>query len=192
MAEYTRKYPDAPTPEEIKQGYAPSTVRRTPFVKFGFWTFVGLAVSYAIGWGTYKGLDALEDRQVHSAYRRSAARAPEPFTGLRLQPSPGHDTLDWQDMEALSTDYAKGLRAKKLWAGTASPYRSGFAGKAQISDQAVGQTAAAIQQWVAASAAAITRPAGEQTGARANDQGNRPHSTRSRRRTVEGTNGRTG
>ena len=165
MAEYTRKYPDAPTPDEIKQGYAPSTIRRSPFIKFGFWTFAGLAASYAIGWGTYKGLDALEDRD-QDVYRRMAARGREPLAGPRLQPSPGHNTLDWQDNDNLSVDYAKGLKAKKLWDGEAPQYKSGYAGKPKISDQAVAQTAAAIRQWTAASAG--QRPA---MGGKANDQG---------------------
>jgi hypothetical protein len=172
MAEYTRKYPDAPTPDEIKQGYAPSTIRGTPFVKFLFWTFVGLAVSYAIGWGTLQGLQLLEEREDQVQYRRMAARAHQPFTGPRLQPSPGneaspdHSTLDWQDMDNYSIDGAKGLKAKKLWAGEDVQYKSGYAGKQQISDQAVAQTAAAIRQWVAASA--TTQPA---AGGKANDAG---------------------
>ena len=165
MAEYTRKYPAAPTPDEIKQGYAPSTIRRSPFVKFGFWTFAGLAASYAIGWGTYKGLDALESRD-QDAYRRMAARGVPERGGPRLQPSPGHNTLDWQDMDNLSLDYGKGLKAKKLWDGDAPQYKSGYAGRPKISDQAVALTAAAIKQWVAASAA--QQPA---TGGKANDPG---------------------
>ena len=167
MAEYTRKYPDAPTPDEIEQGYAPSTVRRSPFVKFGFWTFVGLAVSYAIGWGTLRGLELLEEREDQAMYRRSAARGEQAFTGPRLQPSPGHDTIDWQDMDNLSVDYAKGLKATKLWEGDAPQYKSGYAGKPKISHQAVAQTAAAIRQWAAASAG-TGQPA---TGGKANDQG---------------------
>ena len=172
MAEYTRKYPAAPTPDEIKQGYAPSTIRRSPFIKFGFWTFAGLAVSYAIGWGTLRGLDLLEAREDQALYARSPARGEEAFAGPRLQPSPGnsrspdHSTLDWQDNDTLMTDYRKGLVAKKLWAGEASQYKSGYAGKQQISDQAVAQTAAAMRQWTAA--AATTQPA---TGGKANDAG---------------------
>lgn len=169
MAEYTRTYPQAPTPDEIKQGYAPSTVRRSTYVKFLVWTLAGLAASYAISYGVLRGMDALEVQE-QAGYRRSAARGLPERGGPRLQPSPGHDTLDWEDMDRYSMDGARGLTAKKLWAGQAPMYKSGVAGKPQIADQAVAQTAAAIRQWVAASAQSPTTKPGA-TGAAPNEGG---------------------
>jgi hypothetical protein len=118
---YERKYPEAPTAEEIKTGYAPSTISGTPFAKFLFWTFAGLAVTYAVTLGVIKGLDAMETAE-QSRYERMAARRPVEFQGPPLQPSPGHPTIDWEDMaikyKADNTELvSKGWTAQpgKMW-----------------------------------------------------------------------------
>jgi hypothetical protein len=104
MAEYVRNYTEAPSKEEIETGYAPSTIRGTPFVKFLFWTFAGLAITYAVTYGVTKGIDAVVQAEM-ARHERIARQRPVPLEGPRLQPSPGHDTLDHEDMAILAKSY---------------------------------------------------------------------------------------
>lgn len=143
MAEYIRKYPDAPTEEEIKAGYAPSTIKAGPFLKFAFWTFAGLAITYGIAYGAFMALDKVQELE-DARYERMSARQKEPFTGPRLQPSPGHDRLDFEDMDLLADVYAEQLKAKKLWRDDPAKLNNGRPG---ISDQAAAQARAALLQW---------------------------------------------
>jgi hypothetical protein len=143
MAEYIRKYPDAPTEEEIKTGYAPSTITAGPFVKFAFWTFAGLGISYAISYGVFKALDQVQIME-NARYEQMAVRQKQDFTGPRLQPSPGHDKLDFDDMDDLTRIYGDQLKAKKLWQDDPQKLT---AGKPGISDQALIQSQAALKSW---------------------------------------------
>jgi hypothetical protein len=108
MAKYIRDYPQAPTADEVKTGYAPSTIRGTPFVKFLFWTFAGLAITFAITWGATSGLAALEDAE-RGRPGRFARQREVPFEGPRLQPSRTHPTLDYVDMQKLNGEYRADL-----------------------------------------------------------------------------------
>lgn len=139
MGDYVRKYPESPTAEEIKIGYAPSTIRGTPFIKFLFWTFGSLAVTYGIGYGSYLVLDAVEKNE-QARYERRGVVKPLPWTGYQLQPSKQHEILDWEDMNILNNDYAAQLKAKK-WVD--DPRRPG---KVTISADTVSRTAAGIRQ----------------------------------------------
>lgn len=114
MAEYIRNNAEAPTEEEIKTGYAPSTITSGPFIKFLFWTFAGLAITYAITFGVITALDKVQELE-NERHLRLAVRQKQEFTGPRLQPSPGHDKLDFTDMEEMNAEYAKQLKGKKLW-----------------------------------------------------------------------------
>jgi hypothetical protein len=110
MAKYIRDYPTAPSAAEIKTGYAPSTIRGTPFVKFLFWTFAGLAITFAITWGATSGLNALEEAE-RARHARMLPVREVPFEGPRLQPSRTHPTLDFVDMAKLNKEYYEEKRA---------------------------------------------------------------------------------
>lgn len=137
MAKHVREYTAAPTAEEIKTGYAPSTIRGTPFVKFLFWTFAGLAITYAVTWGATVGIDAVNKAE-QERHARIARQRVVPFEGPRLQPSPGHETLDFVDMEVLADDYKKEL----IGMGWKQDER--FPNRLLVSDQVVASTAAAM------------------------------------------------
>lgn len=143
MAEYIRKYPDAPTAEEIETGYAPSTIRVGPFLKFLFWTFAGLGLTYLIAYGSYLALDKVQEME-HAGYERMAARQPETFQGPPLQPSPGHPTVDDADMDNLAKIYGQQLMAKKLWQNQPET-RTG--GRPAITDAAVNSARQALSGW---------------------------------------------
>lgn len=143
MAEYIRKYSDAPTEEEIKTGYAPSTIRATPFYKFLFWTFASLAVTYAIAYGSYVALDKVQELEDERYLRMSARQTPS-FTGPPLQPSPGHPSLDFQDMDQLNAIYREQLKSKKLWLDDP---QNPAAGRPAITDQAITRTRAELRTW---------------------------------------------
>jgi len=143
MAEYIRKYPEAPTEEEIRTGYAPSTVRAAPFYKFLFWTFAGLGISYLISYGAYLALDKVQEME-DARYQRMSAREPEPFTGPRLQPSPGHERLDFEDQAELDEVYREQLKSKKLWQDEPQNLN---AGRPAISDEAVSRARAQLRSW---------------------------------------------
>jgi hypothetical protein len=145
MGEYIRKYPEAPTPEEVEQGYAPSTIRGTPFVKFLFWTFAGLAITYAISYGSYVVLDRIQAAE-DARYKQLPVRRQAEFAGPRLQPSAAHPTVDYQDMSMLFDDFKDELDRKQLWRpDSANP--KGAYGRPGISDAAVAKTAEAIRNW---------------------------------------------
>ena len=128
MSTYERKYPEAPTAEEIKTGYAPSTIKGSPFAKFLIWTFVGLAVTYAVTYGVIEGLDAMEKSE-QSRFERMSARRPAEFKGPPLQPSVGHPNIDWLDtLEMYASNNAELVRKKwdsvptRYWKTSVSPF----------------------------------------------------------------------
>ena len=143
MAEYIRKYPDAPTEEEIKTGYAPSTITAMPFVKFLIWTFGGLAITYVIAYGAYMALDKVQVME-DEHYARLSTRQKQVFTGPRLQPSPGHESLDFEDQAELTQVYSVQLKGKSLWQDDSQKLGPGRPG---ISDQAVAHARAALRGW---------------------------------------------
>lgn len=143
MAEYIRDYPDAPTEEEIKTGYAPSTITASPFLKFLFWTFAGLAITYFIAYGVYLALDKVQVME-DAHYARLSSRQKEVFTGPQLQPSPGHESLDFDDMESLTKTYSVQLKSKSLWQDDPQKLSTGRPG---ISDRAVSEGAVVLRGW---------------------------------------------
>lgn len=143
MADYIRKYPDAPTPEEIEAGYAPSTISATPYIKFAIWTFVGLGITYAIAYGSYLALDKVQELE-NDRLTRLSVRQTQEFVGPRLQPSPGHDRLDWEDKQIMLDIYKTQLTAKKLW--KEDPEKRSY-GQAGISDIALAQAQTALKGW---------------------------------------------
>src|SRR4051812_3669300 len=148
MGEYVRKYPEAPTAEEVEQGYAPSTIRGTPFAKFLFWTFAGLAITYAISYGSYVSLDKME-AQEQARYAAMASRRQPDFEGPRIQPSAAHPTVDYQDMSELTDVFKDELERKKLW--TTDPAKTGY-GRPGISEEALKKAEQAIRNWKAPAA----------------------------------------
>jgi hypothetical protein len=149
---YERTYPEAPTAEEIKTGYAPSTIKGSPFAKFLFWTFAGLAVTYAVTLGVVKGLEAIQAAE-DARYERMAARRPAEFKGPRLQPSPGHDTIDWEDTRIMYAEHDAELVSKKWSSEPAKYWKTG------VSDVVVQRTAEGIAaQRKASPAGAATKP----------------------------------
>ncbi len=143
MADYIRKYPEAPTPEEIETGYAPSTVQATPFIKFAIWTFVGLGISYAIAYGSFLALDKVQEIENDQAMRLATRRNPE-MNGPRLQPSPGHDTLDFEDKQIMLDKYKVQLSSRGLW--KEDPQKRSY-GEAGVSDAVANKARAALQGW---------------------------------------------
>lgn len=138
MGHYERKYPEAPTAEEIKTGYAPSTIAGTPFAKFLFWTFAGLAITYAVTYGVTIGLDKIQAAE-DSRYERMAARKPAEFKGPPLQPSPGHMNIDWLDTAEMYQGHNAEL-VRKHWTSEPTKYW-----KTSVSEAVVLQTAKSIE-----------------------------------------------
>jgi hypothetical protein len=139
MGEYERKYPEAPTQDEINKGYAPSTIRGTPFVKFLFWTFAGLAITYVVTYGVTLALQAIQERE-DARYASLATRGKVELKGPRLQPSPGHEIVDWRETNEMYAQHNKDLAAKG-W--IAEPQRHW---KMQITDEVVRKTAEAMKR----------------------------------------------
>jgi hypothetical protein len=150
MGDYVRKYPEAPTQDEIDKGYAPSAIRGTPFVKFLFWTFAGLAITYVVTYGVTMALQAIQERE-DARYASLANRGHVEFQGPRLQPSKGHEIVDWQETNEMYAQHNKDLTSKG-W--LAEPQRHW---KVVISDEVVRKTAEAMKR--PAISAPATQPA---------------------------------
>src|SRR6476659_6285108 len=93
MGSYVRTGSESPTPDELKKGYASAAIRGTPFAKFLFWTFAGLAASYAITYGVVVALDKIQEKE-DQRFAQMPVR-PLERRGIPLQPSRGHDVIDW-------------------------------------------------------------------------------------------------
>lgn len=152
MANFIRKYPDAPTAEEVEQGYAPSAIKGAPFAKFLFWTFAGLAIAAGIGWVALEGLDSME-RAEQARQDRLAVRQPAEFRGYRLQPSPGHPTLDFEDTAIMYQGNRQELAAKGWQPDPKRP------GQVMVSQAVIDRTAELMKQQ--AKSAPATRPVAE-------------------------------
>jgi len=146
MGEYVRKYPEAPTAEEVEQGYAPSTIRGTPFAKFLFWTFAGLAITYGIAYGTYVILDRMESTEAARDRAISIRRSPE-FLGPRVQPSAAHPTIDFEDMNILRDQYKAELKSKGLWHDLDAKENPQYYGRPGFSEAALHKAEDAIRNW---------------------------------------------
>jgi hypothetical protein len=138
MGSYVRTGSESPTPDEVKKGYASAAIRGTPFAKFLFWTFAGLAASYAVTYGVVVALDKIQEKE-DQRFAQMVTRAPE-HRGIHLQPSPGHDIIDWVETNEMYDQHNKDLRAKGWEESPTSIW------KTKISDSVLKKTEAAIKQ----------------------------------------------
>lgn len=139
MGDYVRTGSESPTPQEIEKGYASSAIRGTPFAKFLFWTFAGLAISYAVTYGVTIALDKIQEHE-DARYAMLSQRGAQPFRGVQLQPSPGHEIIDWKETQEMYDQHNKDL-VNKGWTQLPTTYW-----KTRISDAVVAKTAAAIKR----------------------------------------------
>jgi hypothetical protein len=156
MGDYVRKGNDSPTPQEIEKGYAPSTIRGTPFAKFLFWTFGGLAITYAVTYGVTIALDKIQEHE-DARYASLSTRGKPEFRGIPLQPSRGHAIVDWEETALMYDQNNKDLVGGGGWtANPAKPWRT------QVSEEGRKKTEEALKQLAAkypSGAPAATNPA---------------------------------
>jgi len=146
MGSYVRSGSESPTPDELKKGYASPVIHGTPFAKFLFWTFAGLAASYAVTYGVVVALDKIQEKE-DQRFAQMSTRALE-RRGIPVQPSPGHETLDWVDTYRMYEQHNKDLVAKGWDGKTTNVW------KTAISDSVLKKTEAAIKQQSAGAAPA--------------------------------------